>query len=101
MKVVLLNPPYTRQIVRRYKCSYNAETFLLPPLELMYLGGVSRRQKGVDTTLIDAIAEDLSLDAVRRRLREIEPDIIVGITGLECMAHDLGVLDTLKADHPK
>lgn len=95
MKTLILNLPFTQQIIRRYKCSYNAPTFLLPPIELLSIASILK-QINEDVYFIDAIAERLGPDEVLRKIREISPNFIVSILGIESINSDLRMIKILK-----
>jgi anaerobic magnesium-protoporphyrin IX monomethyl ester cyclase len=100
MKVVLLNPPNKHRIQRRFMCSYNAPNQLLPPQELMALGGMLRDNQQYSTVLIDAIAEQLSLPQTLSKLSSVQPDVIVAIQGFECFDEDMEMLQQVKNNSP-
>lgn len=100
MKVVLLNPPHAQKIQRRYMCSYYAQGVLLPPQELIALGGIMREFDECETQLIDAIAEDLTTDDLLARLLKEKPELIVAIQGFECFEDDINELNRIKEALP-
>jgi hypothetical protein len=55
MKVFILNLPNKVPIIRRFKCSYNAPLFLLPPLELAYLAGITKDNDKVEYVFKDCM----------------------------------------------
>jgi hypothetical protein len=101
LNIVLLNLPNVHRIQRRYMCSYNAPNQLLPPIELIALGGITRDMAGCTTHLIDAVAEELNTDTTIDRLRGLDPDYIVTLHGFECFAEDMAVLQSIKSSLPK
>lgn len=101
MKVLLVNPPYRSQIIRRYVCSYNAPNFLFPPLELMALSAQAKLVDGCQTLLLDCIAEGLEPGAALKRAREYNPDVIVAIMAIEYFDNDIGFLRSLKQELPQ
>ena len=100
MKVACLNLPYIRPIVRRYTCTYHAENFLLPPLELMYLSSIIK-QEGGESFLIDAIAERLSIDKVNAQLNGFSPNCLISLLGIETFSEDLASLKKIKEANPQ
>ncbi len=100
MKVLLINPPYASQIIRRYVCSYNAPNFLFPPLELMYLSAQARLVAGCEVKLIDCIAERLSPEETLDAVRAFNPDVVLSIMAIEYFDNDVGFLKLLKRDLP-
>ncbi|MHB0866587.1 MAG: B12-binding domain-containing radical SAM protein [Thermoleophilia bacterium] len=100
MKVLLINPPYKSQIVRRYVCSYNAPNFLFPPLELMYLSAQAKQVPGCEVMLLDCVAEGLlSRDAISRVL-DFRPDVVVAIMAIEYFDNDVLFLTGIKRALP-
>lgn len=99
-KVVLLNPPHAVPVQRRYMCSYNAQNMLLPPQELIALGGILRHLQGVETFLIDAIAEKINTNQLRGRLQKIQPSLVISIQGFECFEEDMNELNAVKQHFP-
>ncbi|MFA6451415.1 MAG: radical SAM protein, partial [bacterium] len=100
MKTAFVNLPYPIPIVRRYRCSYNAPTFLLPPIELMYLEAVARKWNNQKTIVIDAVAEGLNGDQVLDKLKSFGPDLIATITGVESVNTDMAEIRRLKLAMP-
>lgn len=100
MKVLLVNPPYKSQIIRRYVCSYNAPNFLFPPLELMYLSAQAKQVSGCEVMLLDCVAEGLSsADAIQQAL-DFRPDMVVAIMAIEYFDNDIRFLTRLKRELP-
>jgi radical SAM superfamily enzyme YgiQ (UPF0313 family) len=81
-------------------CSYNAPNMLLPPHELIALGGVLRSFENCKVHLIDAIAEQLNTSTTIETLISLKPEIIVSIQGFECFEEDMVVLETIKKQMP-
>ena len=100
MKVILINPPYRSQIIRRYVCSYNAPNFLFPPLELMYLSAQAKLVDGCQVRLLDCIAERLTPEAALGIAREYDPDVVLSIMAIEYFDNDVEFLGRLKKALP-
>ncbi|MFN8261760.1 MAG: radical SAM protein [Chitinophagales bacterium] len=81
-------------------CSYNAPNFLLPPQELIAMGGIARQFSVVETELLDCIAESYSVEQTHSFVAKFKPDVIVGIQGFECFEEDMKVLDSIKKSTP-
>lgn len=99
MRFVFFNLPYSRQVVRRYTCTYYADNFYLPPLELMSLFSVAGEQK-VESFFVDAVAEKLSFPVLAKRLEALAPDGIVTLLGIETLNEDLECLKQIKRQNP-
>ncbi len=100
MRVLLINPPYGSQIIRRYVCSYNAPNFLFPPLELMYLAAQAKQVAAREVRLLDCIAEKLSLEAALNVARSFKPDVVLAIMAIEYFDNDVGFLKRVKLEAP-
>lgn len=96
MRVLLLNPPNSKRIQRRYMCSYNAPNFLLPPHELIALGGILNQFSEIKTVLLDAIAESKSTMETIEFINAFNPDLVISIQGFECFEEDIEVLNQIK-----
>lgn len=101
MKTLLLNLPHPQRMMRRYICSFNAPNFLMPPHELLCLGGMAVHRMGGTAQLLDAIAEGLSLQETLEAVHRFEPDLVVSLIGFECLENDIAALDAVKQAFPK
>ena len=101
MRTLLLNLPNKDNIMRRYACSYEAPFFLFPPQELLSLGGIILEWKRQSVKLLDAIAERIDLQATMRKIAEINPTILVTMTGFECFDDDIAVIEQIKKTFPE
>lgn len=99
-RTLLLNLPNAAVITRRYMCSYYSPVSLFPPYELLSLGGIVRSWKNQPVDLIDAIAERIDRADVFRRIRALQPNLIVTIAGFECFAEDMEEVEALKREFP-
>ena len=97
MRTCFLNLPYAKRIIRRYNCTYHAPNFLFPPLELMYLASIARSWKKADCIFIDAVAENLSLDKVIKRLKVYQVRFLVFMAGIETFSEDLLAISLIKS----
>ena len=88
MRVLLINPPDEMEamfgvgkgLVQKYE-----------PLGLLYIAAVAR-DAGHDVTVIDAYAEELVLETLQQRIRDVAPEVI-GLSTLTCngaMVYELG-----------
>ncbi|MBI5206419.1 MAG: radical SAM protein [Candidatus Firestonebacteria bacterium] len=101
MKILMLNPPYEHQIMRRFISTYYAPNFLLPPYELMSLGTIAIQWKKADVILIDAIAEKLNLENIIEFIKKYEPEILVSMPGFESFSSDIESLSCIKKIFPQ
>ena len=100
-KILFLNLPHDTRVQRRYMCSYNTPSMLFPPIEMLYLAAIAREWHQMQVSLLDAIAEDFSLENVLNEIRILKPDMIVCITGFEIYEEDVKVIQILKAQFPE
>lgn len=101
MKVLLLNLPNAVRIQRRYMCSYHAESMLLPPQELVALGGILKAMGQRDYQLIDCMAENLTTAQLSDTISGYQPGLIVTIQGFECFEEDMAEIEHIKTLFPK
>ncbi|MCL4472661.1 MAG: radical SAM protein [Actinobacteria bacterium] len=101
MRVLLINPPYRSQIIRRYVCSYNAPNFLFPPLELMYLSAQAKLVDGCEVLLLDCIAEKLSPGDALARAKAFDPEVVLSIMAIEFFDNDIEFLGQLRQALPQ
>jgi anaerobic magnesium-protoporphyrin IX monomethyl ester cyclase len=99
MNILFLNIPNREQITRRYMCSYVSNESLLPPLELISLASIAELL-GHEVSLLDAIAEKKDNVETTEKIKEINPSIIVSLTGFECFEEDLDFIKDLKKSNP-
>ena len=83
-------------IMRRYKCSYKAPFFLLPPLELSYLAGITKCKIGVQYRFHDYIVDRQGINHFVNDVEVFNPDLIVTIVGVESIDDDLYKIKQLK-----
>jgi magnesium-protoporphyrin IX monomethyl ester (oxidative) cyclase len=73
---------------------------LLPPQELMALGGILREMDGCNAKIVDCIADNLDMAQTLNELSILNPDLIVSIQGFECFEEDMDALDIIKKNFP-
>ncbi len=101
MRALLINLPHRHRLQRRYVASYYAPNFLIPPLELMTLGGVAKQRPGWDVTLLDCMADHLDLSETLDRVRALCPDVVVTMLGFEVCGDDLDTLAMMRRVVPR
>lgn len=101
LRVLLINPPYRSQIIRRYVCSYNAPNFLFPPLELMYLSAQAKLVDGCEVRLLDCIASKLSPEAALEQAAAYRPNVVLTIMAIEYFDNDVEFLGRLRRQLPE
>ncbi len=99
MKVLLLNPPdlkqekYMKEIGRCGRRAVAGE--LWPQTGLAYLAAVLRNAN-FDVSFIDAMAENLTMDSLLKRISDIEPQIVVAGTTTPTFSNDIKVLEQIR-----
>jgi radical SAM superfamily enzyme YgiQ (UPF0313 family) len=101
MRVLLINLPSRHRLMRRYVASYYAPNFLIPPLELMGLGAVARRLPGWEVRLLDCMAAGLDQTGALARIRALDPDVLVTMSGFEVCGDDLDTLAAIRRANPR
>lgn len=98
MKVFLLNLPYRRNIIRKYSCSYYANGFLYPPMELIRVANIIQKYALVTHEILftDAIAEHKNLKKCLLEIENFEPDIIITITSVDFINEEYRDICTIK-----
>ncbi|MFQ6020442.1 MAG: B12-binding domain-containing radical SAM protein [Candidatus Aenigmatarchaeota archaeon] len=78
MKVQLINPPRFNKtpVIREVRCAGLSPVSVFPPLNLAYIASFLR-ERGIDISLIDANALDLSWNDVEDSIRKFKPDVII------------------------
>jgi len=80
MRLLLLNPPGRRTYIRDYFCSKTTKSnYLFHPVDLVTLSGTCAEAH--DTSVLDCMAEGLAPDAARRRIAELDPEVVVSLVG--------------------
>lgn len=87
MRVALVNFPFERPVVRRYRCEVFTKAYLFPPMPLLYLASVARREHNV--FFLDCVAEKVGEGKLLRELSEFEPDVLVFLSGFESLKHEV------------
>jgi len=100
VKIFVANLPYKKRIIRRYKCTYNAPSFLLPPIELMYICGMLDNEKDVNIKFLDAIAENKDYSEFISIFKNFSPDIFITILGIETIDKEIRFLSEIKTNLP-
>ena len=90
MKVLLINPPRSNEIVGNNPSIIEEERGHNPPLGLLYLAAYLERENRHEVSVLDCQAEGVGYDALSGRIEAIDP-AIVGITAMT-----LTLIDVLK-----
>jgi len=87
MRVALANFPFERPVVRRYRCEVFTKAYLFPPMPLLYLASVARKEH--DVFFLDCVAEKVGEGKLLKELSEFEPDVLVFLSGFESLKYEL------------
>lgn len=80
MRVLLLNPPSTRTVIRDYFCSKTTKSnYLFHPIDLVVLSGSLAQHHEI--AVLDCIAEGLDDARARARIAEFAPHAVVALVG--------------------
>ncbi|MCB9478871.1 MAG: radical SAM protein [Deltaproteobacteria bacterium] len=88
-RIVLVNPPYEKPVMRRFTASYFAPNFLIPPTDLLYVSATAKRDLAARTTVIDAIAKRIGPDETIRRIAATSPDLVFAQLGFNTIEADV------------
>lgn len=93
MRILLVYPPHTREIVMGYPSDYTRKARSdLPPLGLLYLS--SYLKKNHDVKIVDMSASGMEADGITTLLDSFSP----GLVGISCViTHWMPVLDIARA----
>lgn len=80
MKICLINPPNTYELVGNDPVIIKDQQGVYPPLGILYIAACMQ-QAGYEVSVIDAQAEDLNHTQIAERVHEIKPDV-VGLTAM-------------------
>lgn len=89
VRLVLVNPPFRRPVMRRYVASYFAPGFLLPPTDLLYVSAAAKRFVGAETTVVDCVARRLDVATSIAEIALSKPDLIFVQLGFATLESDL------------
>jgi radical SAM superfamily enzyme YgiQ (UPF0313 family) len=98
---MVINLPNPGQITRRYMCSYVSPESLMPPLELISCAAIARERHNFQVALIDAIAENLTIEETITRIENFNPDIVLSLTGFECFEEDMDAMCAIRSNFPE
>ena len=98
MKILVLNLPYKRKIIRKYSCSYYGNGFLYPPVELLRVCTILREKSSIshEIVFIDAIAENLNYLRCNDKVTNLNPDIIITLASVDFINDEYTFLSNLK-----
>ena len=99
-KILLINPPRVggKPVVREERFEHRDFEVIYPPLTLLYCAAQIRKHLGAKVKLyfLDAMGYNLSLEQVKNRFKEIDPDIVITRFAFDTYREDLDLLSELK-----
>lgn len=99
MKIALVNPPGKKLSVRSYYCgSTSKSNYLFQPLDLLILSGILYQKHEI--TVIDCIAEGLSVKETVKKIMGEKAEVAVCVVSILTWESDLEFLRTLKKQMP-
>jgi len=94
MKILLINPPSQNAIGSIMPKALEEGLDFLPPLGLMYLAALIKKETPHEVKVLDAQVEQLTYDDLKTEIKKYDPDII-GATAMTFTIFD--VIKTIKA----
>jgi len=87
-RILLLNPPFSRKILRDNYCCFTSQAgYLWPPTDLIVLSGLLHRAGMVE--VIDSIAEGLNNETCLTRIGTEKYDAVIFLTGTVTWRDDI------------
>ncbi|MBR9678272.1 MAG: radical SAM protein [Nanoarchaeota archaeon] len=100
MKFCFVNLPSENSIVRRFGCFFKSNSYLFPPLELLGLATLAKRD-GCETKLIDCVSEKKGLDELVSEIKRFSPEIILFLLSFNDEEKDLEKVKFIKEKIPE
>ncbi|MDD5178578.1 MAG: radical SAM protein, partial [Candidatus Nanoarchaeia archaeon] len=99
MKCLFLNPPNKEKFVKEGRCQHEASYFsaLYPPITLAICAQIAR-DEGNEVKLLDAIAEDITIENFLKTLEEY--DFILVNTTTPTFINDSNIIKKIKEKYP-
>ena len=99
MKILILNPPFHPNFSRSSRSpAVSKGGTLYYPIWLAYATGALEKE-GFDVKLVDAPADNLSLEDVLKIIKDFEPELIVIDTSTPSIVNDIKVVDSIKENY--
>lgn len=94
MKILLLNPPSKKFVIRDYCCGHTSKAdYCWPPIDLLVLSGVLQYH---DIDVLDTIIEGDSFNEGFEKILKIKPDFIISLTSAISLEDDMKFLKRIK-----
>lgn len=99
MKVVLLNPPAQKKILRDYFCSESSKAaYYWPPIDLLVLSGMLR---SFEIKVLDAMVDNLAPAQVLQEIFSFSPDWVISLVSAVGWQEEKTFFSDLKKKCPK
>ena len=96
LKILLLNPPYNQPIIRDNYCCFTSKSgYLWPPIDFLYLSAILGTSK-IELKVIDAVVEKMSFTILEEKIKNLQPEVIIALTGTASFKDDLFFLKKIK-----
>lgn len=98
-KVLLLNPPGTKNYIRDYYCSKTSKAgYFYTPVDFIYISAYLNKK--TELYFSDCIVEGISETALIDKISEIDPEIIITLTGFVSWKEDFALFRKIKRRFP-
>lgn len=95
MKVLLLNPPSKKLVLRDYYCStFSKASYLWHPIDLLAQTG--RLWGRHEVKVLDAVAQRTPLTEAEKAIADFRPDVVLSLTSAGTWREDFAFLERLK-----
>lgn len=95
-RVILLNPPAEGVVIRDYFCSKSSQAgYINPPIDFVIQSGMLAAR--FDVKLVDAVVEKLTPGKCAAKIRSLDPDAIIALTGVVSWREDVEFFKSLGA----
>lgn len=99
-KILLLNPPGSQKYLRDYFCSHISKAhYYWQPYDLFVLSGFLSPH--FDLSAIDAIIDNISFEETIEKIKRIQPDTIIFLTGAVSWQEDFDFLYAICSSLPE
>ncbi|MEM4500062.1 MAG: radical SAM protein [Candidatus Woesearchaeota archaeon] len=95
MRILVLNLPFEKPIIRRYSCSYYAHGFLYEPHELLRVATILKEGKN-EILFLDCIAEKKNITSTIEYIKKKRIDLIITMLGIDFVTEDYKTITTIK-----
>jgi len=99
-RILFLNPPGKKIYIRDYYCSKVSKAYYLPqPVDLL-LQSAFFDEPEYNVSVLDCIAEKVSKQGALQKIKNFNPDYIIGLIGAVSLLEDRPFYETIKRENP-